>query len=443
MKHVDWRQVKMRRAMKRFTRTLRLLLAGCLLLLGIVAVIVIVVTHPDAPGPLPTSFPHIARDPAPWSRPTTQLSSLPRHTHAGNPFEVDLRGSDLSGLVLGTSVADLDWANFDTATRWPAAKQLPRNFDPHRIMELGKDPGLGIRGLHARGITGRGIAVAVIDQPLLVTHQEFAGRVRLYEDIGYSHVTRRIGDHECATMHGAATASIACGKTVGVAPEAQLYYIGVNARSFPYVTNNSITFTLYAVAVRRILEINNTLPPGEKIHVISLSIGWHRTPVPTGFEDINAAVSEAKAMNVLVTSSSLQQTHGFKFHGLDRNPSGDPDDFSIYRPGRFWADSFASNDPFLANRLLVPMDHRTLAAPGGNDQYAHYATGGWSWCTPYLAGVYALACQVDPTMTPDRFWATALKTGRAIQFDLDGRRVSLGPILDPGALMESLAVEAK
>ena len=64
-----------------------------------------------------------------------------------------------------------------------------------------------------------------------------------------------------------------------------------------------------------------------------------------------------------------------------------------------------------ADQLLVPMDHRTVAAPGGDNEYAHYASGGWSWCTPYIAGAYALACQVNSTLTPDQFWAAALKTG--------------------------------
>lgn len=30
---------------------------------------------------------------------------------------------------------------------------------------------------------------------------------------------------------------------------------------------------------------------------------------------------------------------------------------------------------------------------------------------PYLAGIYALACQVNPDITPEIFWAAALKTG--------------------------------
>ena len=90
-----------------------------------------------------------------------------------------------------------------------------------------------------------------------------------------------------------------------------------------------------------------------------------------------------------------------------------------------------------AGRLLVPMDHRTVAAPGGDDEYAHYGAGGWSWCTPYLAGVYALACQVDPETTPQRFCELAVVTARNVSIDCKGQSVSVVKVLDPPALIEA------
>ena len=53
-------------------------------------------------------------------------------------------------------------------------------------------------------------------------HVEYRDRLRLYEEI---HCSDRV-----AQMHGAAVASIAVGKTVGVAPEAELYFISRNTR---------------------------------------------------------------------------------------------------------------------------------------------------------------------------------------------------------------------
>jgi subtilisin family serine protease len=87
--------------------------------------------------------------------------------------------------------------------------------DAKYIMELGKNPGLGIRTLHQMGITGKGVYIGLIDQGLLTQHVEYKDRLRFYEEI-------HCLDDE-ATMHGPATASILAGKTAGVAPEATLY----------------------------------------------------------------------------------------------------------------------------------------------------------------------------------------------------------------------------
>jgi hypothetical protein len=64
---------------------------------------------------------------------------------------------------------------------------------------------------------------------------------------------------------------------------------------------------------------------------------------------------------------------------------------------------------------------------------------GTSWTMPYLAGVYALAVQVNPDITPDRFRQTALRTGRTIQVKRGEKTYPLGPIIDPVALIAALA----
>jgi hypothetical protein len=49
-----------------------------------------------------------------------------------------------------------------------------------------------------------------------------------------------------------------------------------------------------------------------------------------------------------------------------------------------------------------------------------------------------LAVQVDPKITPERFWALAMKTGRTVEMKDGGKTVSLGPILDPVQLIAAL-----
>ena len=343
-------------------------------------------------------------------------------------WQVDLRSSDLTKLDLSRSTSDLFFADFDSKTQWPDADKMPTDFDWQKIMEVNKDPGLGIRALHDQGITGAGVGIAIIDQTLLVDHIEYKDRIRMYEEAGDTTT-----DWQKASMHGAAVASIAAGTTVGVAPDADLYFI---ATDFCGATSlQDLDFSCWARAVRRTMEINKDLPADHKIRVLSLSWGWR--PESKGYHQITAAVNEAKAAGIFVISSSLSQTDNLSFHGLGRAPLSDPNDVWSYQPGLWWQNDFYQ-DGFSSPTLLVPMDSRTTASPTGTEDYVFYRQGGWSWCIPYLAGVYALAVQVKPDITPEQFWEIALDTGRTIHLGQHGKDYEFEVILDPQALIEAL-----
>jgi hypothetical protein len=306
---------------------------------------------------------------------------------------------------------------------------MPPAFDSRTILELGKNPGLGVHKLHATGATGRRVGIAIIDQVLLTEHQEFADRLRLYEEINIKPGTP-------SQMHGPAVASIAVGKTLGVAPDADLYYIATWAGDFQGKDGLQFNFRYYAQAIQRVLQINRHLPQDRKIRVIAMAVGW--TPDHQGYDQIAAACEQAKAAGILVLSSSVENVHGFKFNGLGRAPMADPDAFDSYEPGMFWT-ALLPNDYLLKGRLMVPMDSRTTASPCGPDEYVFYRQAGWSWAIPYIAGVYALAAQADPAVTPQRFWDTAMKTGRTIQVKRNGQIIPLGSIIDAPALLRALA----
>jgi hypothetical protein len=75
----------------------------------------------------------------------------------------------------------------------------------------------------------------------------------------------------------------------------------------------------------------------------------------------------------------------------------------------------------------------------GDDVYAFYRVGGWSWCVPYIAGVYALALQVDGDLTVNEFAKAAIDTADYISISLNGTETRLGPIINPVGLIERLA----
>ena len=130
--------------------------------------------------------------------------------------------------------------------------------------------------------------------------------------------------------------------------------------------------------------------------------------------------------------------HGFRFDALGRPPLADPDEFASYEPGLFWSRAFWAGRMGTGQALGVPMDSRTTASPTGENDYVFYREGGWSWSIPYIAGLYALAAQVDPQITPERFWSLVLATGRSLEVEREGQRRTLGPIADPEALIAAI-----
>jgi hypothetical protein len=220
---------------------------------------------------------------------------------------------------------------------------------------------------------------------------------------------------------------------VGVAPEADLYYVATGDCGGS--TNiEDWDFSCRAKAIQRIVEINKNLPANRKIRVLSMSMGWG--PQSKGFDEIMAAVNEAKAAGIFVISSSLSQTHALNFHGLGRDSLSDPNEFQSYEPGLWWQQQFYAQG-LSTNTLLVPMDSRTTASPTGTEDYVFYREGGWSWSIPYLAGMYALTVQSKPDITPEEFWDAAIRTGQTIQIQHDGKNYEFGVILDPQALIKA------
>lgn len=383
-------------------------------------------SSPKALSTLPA--PSISRHPLPMNNMYNNAhpSSIPQFdpTNLDN-FILDFRLADLRDLDFSKDPQAIEFSDFDSKTLWPDATKLPPDVSPQAIMEQAKDPGLNIRKIHSEGITGKGIGIAIIDQTLLVDHQEYVDQLQYYYESDET-------AHHITSMHGPAVASIAVGKTIGVAPEADLYYI---ARDNCGVSLDIKTYDFSCLAkdVLKIVEINQTLPENRKIRVLSMSIGW--SPQNPGYDEINAAVEKAKEAGIFVVSSSLAQTDGLAFSGLGRTFMANPNDPNSYLPGNFWAKYYYTGSLALKDTLLVPMDARATASPTGTSDYVYYGSGGWSWSIPYIAGVYALACQIKPDITPDVFWAAALKTGDTIKVEHEGKTYSLGVILNPEKLI--------
>lgn len=341
----------------------------------------------------------------------TKRAQLPDH----NTFGYDLRSSDLSDANLTNEYDKLLEATYDSKTTWPAS--LPDGFDPAEIMELYKNPGLNVRSLHEDGVTGKGVGIAIIDQPLLVEHCEYKDQLRYYNE-------HRVTEGDSASMHGCAVASIAVGKSVGVAPDANLYFIGD-----PW-QNNENTNGYAADDINELLDLNKTLPKENRIRVISLSWGWD-ADLTAGHEKIEAAFARAKSEGVLMLTTSIYERENVSFFGLEKIPLSDPDDYNTYTENKY------GND-VVKYRISVPMSFRTTASPTGANDYTAYSVGGLSWATPYVAGLYVLACQVYPDITCDEFWKVASETSHASTGVYNDKNYRADYIVDPVALIEEV-----
>lgn len=83
-----------------------------------------------------------------------------------SPRELDVRSCDISSWDLTdyTAWELADVITFDSRTKFPARRKLPKGFSVKKILKNGKTPGLDVSTLRARGIAGKGVPLAVIDQ---------------------------------------------------------------------------------------------------------------------------------------------------------------------------------------------------------------------------------------------------------------------------------------
>lgn len=294
----------------------------------------------------------------------------------------DLSQKDLSQV----SIERISNISFDQYTKWPEESKLPKNFNPNIWVERGKDPGLNLSKIHEKGITGKGISVAVIDKPIRSTHNEFKDKMT------YTIVDNT--DESNPHFHGLACASILAGKTCGVAKDSKLYYF-----STPDIGEEK--FTSYIKAIDKIIEMNKSLSKEDKIRIVSVSDGMSEKN--KYYSKWQEAVNNANSEGLVVIYSNSLSKNGFAWGGCD--PSKDRNNPLNYKLSNYLKDSKVDE-----SMIIVPGDFRTTASNDGDDTYVYWGEGGFSWAIPYVAGLSALAWQVNPELTFDQIMDKLVET---------------------------------
>jgi len=311
------------------------------------------------------------------------------------PFS-DVRWKDGNVWSLGNTVTAGTYRPEDIKTFWYNNYTVFEGSEvlAKSILEAGKNPGLGVRSLHARGITGKNVRVAIIDQPTIGEHSEYKEKI-----IDYYNTTAE-GVYE---MHGPAVASLLVGEECGTAPGAKLYYAAL--------ASWHLDAGYYADALHWIISKNAELPADDKIRVVSVSAipSGPGTPYTKNTEQWDAAVAEAQAAGILVLDCQQSAETGITEVGYyDLN---NPDDLSGFTTG-----SPKYDYPSNKNVIHAPAGCRTQAQEQESDRnyWQYTGDGGISWTIPYVAGVLAMGWQVNPSLSNDEIvevlWKTAYVT---------------------------------
>jgi serine protease AprX len=286
-------------------------------------------------------------------------------------------GKDVSQLDLSAMIDVLPTLTFNQKTVWPPPPKMPAFLSPEAILNAAMNPGLGIHGLHQKGVTGKGVSVAVIDQPLYLDHPEFAGKIAAYTDF------------DCqaqSSMHGPAVASLLVGAKIGTAPDATLYYAAV-----PSWEKDAQP---YAKALEWIVQENTKLPQAHRIRVVSVSAApsGPASPFTKNNQMWDQAVASAEQAGLLV----LDCTEGHGFIGPCWFSGADWEDPACCTPG-FPGQPGGGYPPGL---ILAPASPRTTAEEydQGDFGFQYNGKGGLSWAIPYVAGVLALGWQTRPDL---------------------------------------------
>jgi hypothetical protein len=385
--------------------------------------------------PLPDGLPLIERYPSPTVRtcePKTQVEKFDYKSYdlALGVWQVDYRGCDLSAIDFRRSLNDVLFATFDNLTIWPTAEKMPSEFNPQQVLTMGKTPGPGLRQLHASGVTGHGVGIALIDHTLLADHEAIASQLRFYDESdGMPAEWPNIPSY--GAVRGTALASLLVGKETGVAPGADLYYFGI-----PDCVDADLRsdYACLAEGLTRLQTFNEQLPPERKIRVVVIPLGFRTGE--RGYDLVAPIVKEIKDSGVMVLFPTTSQ---FKFLGMGRSPLGDPDRYESYGPSLLEEKGYFERvTGTYHDRLFFPMDSHVLASPTGPGDYFLLRQGSNNEAITYLGGAYALALQVQPDLTPDDFWALALETATEIKVLSQGKTYSFGPVADLPALIQAL-----
>jgi len=193
-------------------------------------------------------------------------------------------------------------------------------------------------------------------------------------------------------MHGPGVASLAVGRTVGVAP-ARLYFIGADVEDPPLVLGGAPL----RQGIRRIIELNGTACRSQDPRPLDLD-GWARS-VPVRGRQRGSERGRGRGIALFAISSTRFEVWAA--------PGRDPDRFDSYGPAMRWR---PISTTALSLDTLGARRHANHGEPDRPADYVFYPFAGSAGSSPILPA-RTLSRAVDPTITASGSWRSPARPG--------------------------------
>ncbi len=270
-------------------------------------------------------------------------------------------------------------ANSLTISNKTTFTNKPTGYDPGKLIEWGKYPGLNMDILQKYGFTGKGAVVAYVDQPVEVNNQE------QYKNANVKYVNNSGAK---SSMHGPAVLSLLCGKDTGTAPDATVYYYAHAAWKADQKT--------HAECLYQIIEKNKTLSKGKKITMVAFS------------DNIDSSEKNEAAFKKAVKAcedAGIMVWFCGEYGSASFLVNSDKNNFENLTTDN-WIGDGASNPEL----VYVPAGSRTTAYDEGNKSYIYWSSGGLSWTMPFMVGLYGIIKEIDPSLSQSDIRELVLST---------------------------------
>ena len=183
---------------------------------------------------------------------------------------------------------------------------------------------------------------------------------------------------------------------------------------FYYAARTTMEHQMQADYIDEIIKYNETAGDPGRIRVISISASPEGALNNDAFRKAHKKAQDAGILVVTCSEKFL------RYGTLTLIEGKDPDKPESYKVGRYGGAS---------DVLLIPAGNKTIATHQGINVYKYEREGGMSWAAPYIAGLAALAFQVNPDMHPQTIVEQLVKTAT---------HTKTGPIVNPREFIKSI-----